>query len=50
LHPVEALGLSGKAFVAIDGDSVSGSFWGEADWQVTPAIAVRAGGIVGYSG
>ena len=23
---------------------VSGSFWGEADWRVTPAITVRAGG------
>jgi hypothetical protein len=49
-HPVEALGLFGKVFVAIDGDSVSGSFWGEADWRMTSAIAVRAGGTMGYSG
>ena len=49
-HPVDALGLFGKVFVAVDGDEVSGSFWGEADWRVTPAIAVRAGGTMGYSG
>lgn len=50
-HPVDALGLFGKAFVAVDGDGgVSGSFWGEADWRVTPAITVRAGGTMGWSG
>ncbi len=50
-HPVEALGLFGKAFVAVDGEGgVSGSFWGEADWKVTPAITVRAGGTMGYRG
>lgn len=50
-HPVPALGLFGKAFVAVDRDRrVSGSFWGEADWSLTAAIAVRAGGTMGYSG
>ncbi len=49
-HPVDALGLFGKVFVALNGDDVSGSFWGEADWRVTPAITVRAGGTMGYSG
>jgi hypothetical protein len=50
-HPIPALGLFGKVFVAIDsGRNVSGSFWGEADWSVTPSIALRAGGTMGYSG
>jgi hypothetical protein len=50
-HPVAALGLFGKVFVTVDSDGdVSGSFWGEADWSVTPAIALRAGGTMGYSG
>jgi hypothetical protein len=49
-HPVDVLGLFGKVFVAVAGDDVSGSFWGEADWRVTPAITVRAGGTMGYSG
>jgi hypothetical protein len=50
-HPIPALGLFGKAFVAIDWDGqASGSFWGEADWSVSPAIALRAGGTMGYSG
>ncbi len=50
-HPIPALGLFGKVFVAVD-DSLkaSGSFWGEADWSVNPVIALRAGGTVGYSG
>ncbi len=50
-HPVDALGLFGKVFVAVDRDGgVSGSFWGEADWKVIPAISVRAGGTMGYAG
>ncbi len=50
-HPVSALGLFGKVFVAIDRNlQASGSFWGEADWSVTPVIALRAGGTMGYSG
>jgi hypothetical protein len=50
-HPISALGLFGKAFVAIDRDGqASGSFWGEADWSVTPSIALRAGGTMGYAG
>jgi hypothetical protein len=49
-HPIPALGLFGKVFVAIDRDGqASGSFWGEADWSVTPSIALRAGGTMGYS-
>jgi hypothetical protein len=35
-HPVPALGLFGKAFVAIDRyGQASGSFWSEADWSVS---------------
>ncbi len=50
-HPISALGLFGKVFVAVDRDGqASGSFWGEADWSVTPSIALRAGGTMGYSG
>lgn len=50
-HPVSALGLFGKAFVAVDRDRrVSGSFWGEVDWRLHTAIAVRAGGTMGFSG
>jgi hypothetical protein len=50
-HPVPALGLFGKLFVAVDtGGLASGSFWGEADWSVTPAIALRAGGTLGSNG
>jgi hypothetical protein len=50
-HPIPALGLFGKVFVAIDRDGkASGSFWGEADWSVTPSIALRAGGTMGSSG
>jgi hypothetical protein len=50
-HPVPALGLFGKVFVAIDSSvKASGSFWGEADWSVTPVIALRMGGTMGYSG
>jgi hypothetical protein len=50
-HPIPALGLFGKVFVAIDRDGqASGSFWGEADWSATPSIALRAGGTMGYSG
>jgi len=50
-HPVPALGLFGKVFVAVDSDGqAAGSFWGEADWSVTPAIALRAGGTLGYTG
>ena len=50
-HPVSALGLFGKVFVAVDSDGqAAGSFWGEADWSVTPAIALRAGGTMGYTG
>ena len=50
-HPIPVLGLFGKVFVTIDRDGqASGSFWGEADWSVTPSIALRAGGTMGYSG
>ena len=50
-HPVEALGLFGKAFVAVDQDGkVSGSFWGEADWSVSRVVTLRAGGTIGGSG
>jgi len=50
-HPISSLGLFGKAFVAADLDGrVSGSFWGEADWSVTPSIVLRAGGTMGYRG
>ena len=50
-HPIPSLGLFGKAFVAIDRDGeASGSFWGEADWSVSRAIALRAGGTMGTSG
>lgn len=50
-HPIPTLGLFGKVFVAIDRDGqVCGSFWGEADWSVTPVIALRAGGTMGTSG
>jgi hypothetical protein len=49
-HPVAALGLFGKAFVAVDRyGEASGSFWGEADWSVSRVIALRAGGTMGYS-
>jgi hypothetical protein len=49
-HPVDVLGLFGKVFVAVNREDISGSFWGEADWRVTPAVTVRAGGTMGYSG
>jgi hypothetical protein len=50
-HPIPALGLFGKVFLAIDSEGASsGSFWGEADWSVTRVIALRAGGTMGCSG
>lgn len=49
-HPIPALGLFGKVFVAVDRDGqVSGSFWGEADLTVTRVIALRAGATMGYT-
>jgi len=49
-HPIPSLGLFGKVFVAVDSDrEASGSFWGEADWSVTPALTLRAGGTMGYT-
>jgi hypothetical protein len=49
-HPVPALGLFGKVFVAVDDQGqVSSSFWGEADWSLNTVVALRAGGTIGYT-
>lgn len=43
-HPVPALGLFGKAFISIDSDAVvTNSFWGEADYAISPRLTANAG-------
>jgi hypothetical protein len=50
IRPVEPLGLFGKLFVSADSHRVvTGSFWGEADYALSPRATARAGFTLSYA-